>query len=155
MSAHGDGERPAGARGEQTTHAAGDRSDFDSGGDDAVVLELPLHHRHASTVRVVAASLAADIGFSVDEIDDLRLGVDEAVSVVADVDADRSARLHLRFLVSTDAITVFVTRQGVSERVMRDQVDDLAVRILRAVVDRFEVADDGTFVVMKRLATHD
>lgn len=141
--------------GEQTSSAPSEQSvETGTNGDDAVVLELPLHHRHASTVRVVAASLAADIGFSVDEIDDLRLGVDEAVSVVADVDAERSARLHLRFVLSTDSITVFVSRHGVAERVRRDQVDELAVRILRAVVDRFEVDDDGTFVVTKRLATH-
>ena len=67
---------------------------------------LPLHHRHASTVRVVAASLAADIGFSVDEIEDLRLGVDEAVSVMADADGEPGARLHLRFVLSGSTITV-------------------------------------------------
>ena len=52
-----------------------------------VELDLPLAHRHASTVRVVAASLGADAGLTVDEIEDLRLGVNEAVSVLADVDA--------------------------------------------------------------------
>ena len=117
---------------------------------DVVELDLPLHHRHASTVRVVAASLAADLGFSIDEIEDLRLGVDEAVSVVADVDADVSARLHLRFESHPGSITVHVGRVNVPQLIRPDEVDELAVRILHAVVDRFEVRDDGTFVVVKR-----
>lgn len=117
---------------------------------DVVELDLPLHHRHASTVRVVAASLAADLGFSIDEIEDLRLGVDEAVSVVADVEAGTDARLHLRFESVDDTITVHVARLGVEALIRPDEVDELAVRILHAVVDRFEVRTDGTFVVVKR-----
>jgi serine/threonine-protein kinase RsbW len=124
------------------------------GHSDVVVLDLPLHHRHASTVRVVAASLAADLGFSVDEIEDLRLGVDEAVSVMADVEADAEARLHLRFESADSSITVRITRSSVERPITADEVDGLAVRILTAVVDRFEVSD-GSFIVSKRAAgTH-
>jgi serine/threonine-protein kinase RsbW len=121
---------------------------------ETVRLELPLHHRHASTVRVVAASLAADIGFSVDEIEDLRLGVDEAVSVMADADAGPDARLHLRFDLAGNGLTVAVSRSGVSTLITRDDVDELAVRILRAVMDRFDVTDRGEFVVSKHTAPH-
>lgn len=126
--------------------ADGDRH----GPHDLVELDLPLHHRHASTVRVVAASLAADLGFSIDEIEDLRLGVDEAVSVVADVDAGPEARLHLRFESADRTITVHVGRTNVAATITRDAVDELAVRILQAVVDRFDVTEDGTFLVVKR-----
>jgi hypothetical protein len=119
---------------------------------DVVELELPLNHRHASTVRVVAASLAADVGFSVDEIEDLRLGVDEVVSVMADVDAEPGARLHLRFVLSGPTVTVSVTRSGVVATITRSDVDELATRILNAVVDGFDVSDDGAFVVSKRAA---
>jgi len=122
-----------------------------SGPAEIIQLDLPLHHRHASTVRVVAASLAADIGFSVDEIEDLRLGVDEAVSVMADADGDSHARLHLRFELSGHTITIAVTRSGVTAAIDRSDIDQLAVRILTAVVDRFDV-DDGAFVVSKRAA---
>ena len=60
--ARGDGERNV-DRDTSSTSTPG-------GPQDVVRLDLPLHHRHASTVRVVAASLAADLGFSVDEIED-------------------------------------------------------------------------------------
>ena len=121
---------------------------------EVIELELPLHHRHASTVRVVAASLAADAGFTVDEIEDLRLGVNEAVSVLADVDAAYGARLHLKFAMSDASMTVYASRSGIDGVVTIDDVDELAVRILRAVVDDFRV-DGGGFVVVKRAVASD
>ena len=51
-----------------------------------VDIDLPLSPRHASTVRAVAASVGADVGLSVDQIDDLRLGVNEAIAILTDVD---------------------------------------------------------------------
>ena len=142
-----------------STDASGDGKQHDATGEgsagtgaaaDVVQLDLPLNHRHASTVRVVAASLAADLGFSVDEIEDLRLGVDEAVSVMADVDAAGDARLHLTFESDDRTITVRVIRTNVAQQLTTADVDTLAVRILQAVVDRFEVGDDGSFIVTKR-----
>lgn len=144
----------ADARGDGEPHVDHDASTSSTpdGPQDVVRLDLPLHHRHASTVRVVAASLAADLGFSVDEIEDLRLGVDEAVSVMADVDLAPDARLHLTFMSADRTITVVVGRVHDSRPITPGDVDELAVRILKAVVDRFDVGDDGSIVISKRAA---
>jgi anti-sigma regulatory factor (Ser/Thr protein kinase) len=117
-----------------------------------VDLDLPLHPRHAATIRAVTASLAADAGFSVDEIDDLRLGVNEAVSVLTDVDAGPDARLHVRVDPGPGSVTVTSARRGVAEQVVSADLDDLAGRILRAVVDEFGIDDAGAFTVVKRTA---
>jgi serine/threonine-protein kinase RsbW len=122
---------------------------------EVVELDLPLEHRHASTVRVVAASLGADAGLTVDEIEDLRLGVNEAVSVVADVDDAAGARLRVRFEILGHGMTVTVSRSGVEQRLSIDDIDTLAVRILRAVVDEFRVDDQGGFVVVKNALARD
>jgi serine/threonine-protein kinase RsbW len=131
----------------------------DSGGGgrspEVVELDLPLQHRHASTVRVVAASLGADAGLTVDEIEDLRLGVNEAVSVLADVDATAAARLRVRFEINDQAMTVTARRTGVDQSLSIEDIDELAVRILRAVVDDFRVDDDGAFVVVKNALARD
>lgn len=122
---------------------------------EIVELDLPLEHRHASTVRVVAASLGADAGLTVDEIEDLRLGVNEAVSVLADVDATGGARLRVRFEILGHGMTVTARRSGVDEALSIDDIDALAVRILSAVVDEFRVDDDGGFVVVKNALARD
>lgn len=116
-----------------------------------VDLEIPLHTRHASTVRAVAAAVCADLGFSVDAIDDLRLGVNEAVSVLSDVDDVTGARLRVTFEPGDRMVTVRCTRLGVDEVLDEDDIDVLARRILDAVVDEYTI-DGGTFTVVKRLA---
>lgn len=119
---------------------------------DTVTLSLPLHVRHASTARVVAASLAADAGFSVDEIDDLRLGVNEVVSVLSDdASSDPSARLTVEFAVAPGQVTATISRSDGEGAI---ELDELAERILDAVVDRYEFAR-GTFRITKTAVSRD
>ena len=118
---------------------------------DYVELDVPLTSRYASTVRAVAASVGAEVGFSVDDIDDLRLGVNEAVSILSDVDDPRGARLHVRFESVDAAITVRCARLGVDEPVVDADIDVLARRILDAVVDEYSVDESGQITVVKRL----
>ena len=110
-----------------------------------VTLSIPAEPRHAATARVVAASLAADLGFDVDAIDDLRLGVNEAVALVLDTPAtaDRTAThdhngdhrtgtLEITFTIEGTRIGIEISRPGSSADV---EFDELADRILSAVVD--------------------
>lgn len=138
-----------------TTPPSGGPADGDTTADDAVVLWVPADARHAATARVVAASLAADLGFTVDEIDELRLGINEAVAVLADeadgsdeADRERDARLEVEFHASsapTARIDVTVRRVG---DVTTPALDDLADRILGAVVDHHELV--GTAVRLSK-----
>ncbi len=62
---------------------------------DQAELDLPLSARTPSRW-TVAASMASTLGMSVDDIDDLCLGVNEAVPVLTDVDEGQTgARLHV------------------------------------------------------------
>ena len=119
-----------------------------SSAGELITLDLPLTARHASTVRVVAASLAADCGFSIDEIDDLRLGINEAVSIMTDIDASPDARLIVEFEVRDSTIAVAVRRSAVDGLDGAEPIDELARRILGVVVDSFEISD-GSFLLWK------
>lgn len=116
---------------------------------DHVELEVPLSARYASTVRAVAAASAADAGFSVDEIDDLRLGVNEAISILADVDDADAGRLSVRFEIDGEAVHVVASRSGVGGIVSGADLDPIASRILAAVVDHVSI-DDGAIRLVKR-----
>lgn len=118
---------------------------------DLIELDLPLHARHSSKVRALAAAVAADAGFSVDDIDDFRLGVNEAVALLTDVDESPDARMHLTFEVAGDTVRVTATRRGVDAVLEESDIDELGRRILTAVLDVFRV-ESGTFVVEKRAA---
>lgn len=117
-----------------------------------VELDLPLSARYATTVRAVAASMAATISMSIDDIDDLRLGVNEAISVLTDLDdgVSSAARLHVRFEVDADRIRVVASRHGVDDDAPVE-VDVLAERILGAVVDEYSLDDSGVVLLVKRV----
>ena len=95
--------------------------------------------------------MASTISMSIDDIDDLRLGVNEAISVLTDLDdAPSSGRLHVRFEVESDRIRVTVGRSGVDHE-PNVELDVLAERILGAVVDEYSIDAAGAFLLVKQV----
>ena len=104
--------------------------------EDEFEVTVPLRTRYASTVRMIAASLGAEAGFTVDEIDDLRLGLDEVFSLLAEGHAGE--RVRTTFRVDGRQISAALTLEAGSIDV---EPDELAANILRSVVDRFEFTE--------------
>jgi serine/threonine-protein kinase RsbW len=105
--------------------------------DQSVRLNLPASTRFVSSARVVAASMGAEVGLDVDDLDDLRLGVDELVSALVD-GADQAARVNIEYVTGTNSVTV----RGVLEGSARaTEPDELTRRILDAVADHYELGD--------------
>jgi serine/threonine-protein kinase RsbW len=77
-------------------------------GDDVVELRLPADGAYLSVLRTATAGLAARLDFTLDEIEDLRIAVDEACAMLLAI-ATRDAELDCRFAVTDDALTVEVT----------------------------------------------
>jgi len=109
-----------------------------------VRLSVPASPRFLAAARVVAASLGVEAGLSVDDLDDLRLGVNELVSLLVEA-ASAGARVDLEFEVEDVRITVRGRLHGDAEPV---EVDELTRRIVEAVVDHHEV-DGASFSLSK------
>jgi hypothetical protein len=111
---------------------------------DLIEMRIPLDAQFASLLRVTVASVAADRGFTVDEIDDLRLGVSE---VFATLTAARGRdRCVMRLSVEPDGVVVTL---GLEPAGTVPELDVLATTILSSVVDEFRASEDG-FVLVKR-----
>ena len=108
----------------------------DMTGEDQFDVIVPLRTRYASTVRMIAASLGAEAGFTVDEIDDLRLALDEVFSLLAEGHAGE--RVRTTFRLDGRQIIASLTLETGSIDV---EPDELAANILRSVVDRFEFTE--------------
>lgn len=115
---------------------------------DRVELTVPLRSEFAATVRTVAAAIGADIGFSVDEIDDVRLGISEVFAVLVERADDSSSRATVVFASGPDQLEVGITADGWLEPV---ELDELATNILRSVADEFDVGTAGV-TLSKRAA---
>lgn len=107
-------------------------------GAEVVRLWVPCSLEYVRLVRLTAASLANRLGFDLDEIDDLRVAVDELVSTLVDAAAD--GRLEVVFRVRPATIEI----DGRTSSAKLPVLDDLTVQILSAVVDDYEVDADGT-----------
>lgn len=113
--------------------------------DEAIDLVVPLDAAYASTVRIVAAAVGADLEFTVDELDDLRLGVSEVFNLLAD-GSPAGTRCSNRFVVRDGGVEISMSRDVGADTI---ELDGLASTILGSVVDEFEVAN-GSVVLRKR-----
>ena len=105
--------------------------------DDSVDVIVPLDPRYASTLRTMASSLGAEGGFSIDEIDDIKLALTEAFSMLVVRHPGKRARAI--FAVAPSAVSVWLSLE--SGAAIEVEPDELALAILRAVVDSYEIAE--------------
>lgn len=72
---------------------------------DVVEVTVPADVAYVSTLRLTAASLAARCDLTIDDIEDLRLAVDEACALLLPHSTSDSA-LHARFELAAGRLTV-------------------------------------------------
>ncbi len=107
---------------------------------DSVRIAFPGGSRHLRLCRTAAVSLGADLGLDVDELDDLRLAVGEAIAWLRSGVADDD-EIIVGLAVVDDGVEV----EGLAPTSSGDgQIDDLIEAILGATVDHHELtAADG------------
>lgn len=117
------------------------------GAGHAVTLSLPAVPRFLPSARVVAASMGAEGGLTVDEIDDVRLGVNELVSLLVE-GAQPGARITLTMVADDGRVEIDGRLDGDGGSA---ELDELARRILDAVADDYEL--DGSSFRLTKVTT--
>lgn len=111
----------------------------------AVSIEIPAEPRFVALTRVAAASLASDLDPVIDDVEDLRVAVNELVGLL--VEASDGGHVTLEMWSEDRAVHVTARCSGDASRVVPDQ---LTRRILDATVDDYEVGQ-GSFRMHKLL----
>jgi serine/threonine-protein kinase RsbW len=123
------------------------------GRQDEVRLAVPASPEFLRLARVTAAGLASRLGFTFDEVDDLRLAIDELCFGLTGPEG-RLGTLHLRFLIRDNGLEV--EGEGHFEDGNKQaQLSDLSSLILPALVDEHELwpaRPDPGFRMIKRRA---
>jgi serine/threonine-protein kinase RsbW len=129
----------------------GREGELGKGGD--VRLVVPAAPEYLRLVRLTAAGLASRLGFTFDEVEDLRIAVDElCFHLLGDVDgngedpSDGSRTMDLTYSAAADSITI-TGRTGASRAV--PEPSELSEQILDALVDEHEVGSDGDMVTFR------
>lgn len=117
--------------------------DDHGGGDDQVRLSLPARPEYVRLARITASGLASRLGFSWDEIEDLRLAVDELChALLSPLPSDGVMRL--RYAMAPDALEVFARLdRGPAGSPSLPLVGELSDQILSALVDEHRLVEHG------------
>jgi serine/threonine-protein kinase RsbW len=102
-----------------------------------IVLQIPAIASSLRVVRMVAATIVADGGFDVDEVDDVRMAVDELCAAV--IETRPTTPLRVSFRLHTHVLEVEVDADGAPADVSAP-IDDLREAVLGAVTDHYRVA---------------
>jgi hypothetical protein len=116
--------------------------------ENLVEVRVPAAARAAATLRLLAASLAADAGFSFDDIDDIRLALNELFTSCASVDAP-GERIIVVMGVTSDRFTAELSLESGRPAA---PLDELAVRIVASVTDSFTESADRLGFAKQRSA---
>jgi serine/threonine-protein kinase RsbW len=121
--------------------------------DRVVTMQVPADRDFVSTLRLTAASLAAHCDLTVDDIEDLRLAVDEAVALLLPI-APAESTLQARFELAPNCLVV-ATSVPSADGAGPDR-GGLAWAVLSALASGVEVSNSQgvvTIVVSKRRGT--
>jgi serine/threonine-protein kinase RsbW len=120
-------------------------------GDDVVELRLPADGAYLSVLRTATAGLAARLDFTLDEIEDLRIAVDEACALLLP-DAVRHAELTCVFSLAAEALSVTVSVPSRTGRMPRRNT--FAWTVLTALAGEVDSSVDAAGTVSVTLLKH-
>ena len=122
---------------------------------DIVSVRLPASAAYLAVLRTTTASLAARLDFTIDEIEDLRIAVDEASCLLL-AGADPESDLVCEFELKADALRIAVsaiTSNGVA--LERDSFAWTVLTALAGVVDAWTDSDGRQTIALVKRRSHE
>jgi hypothetical protein len=117
-----------------------------------VRLAVPASPEFLRLARLTAAGVASRMGFTYDEVEDLRIAIDELCLTVVGATA-RAGSLELRYTFDAEGLVVEGAGRFDDAPVTAPELSPLSRQILSAVVDEHDVAASErgpTFRLLKR-----
>lgn len=118
---------------------------------DTVSIRIPASPEYIQIVRLIASGLATRLGFTLDDIEDLKIAVDEMCAYLTGTQG-RDGELQIRFSVGDDRIEIDGSGHFTPGVKVRTQLTEFSQRILDTVVDQASLEQtDGhpTFTLTK------
>jgi len=120
-------------------------------GAETVRLIVPASLEYVRIVRLTASGIASRLGFDVDEIENLRVAIDELASMV--VERSAPGELELSFTTVDNQLAI-EGRAPAGSGSVGTEIEELTAQILNAVIDKYELRNgDGSigFWCVRRL----
>ena len=111
---------------------------------DTIKLNIPASPAYLQVVRLIAAGLATRLRFTIDEIEDLKIAVDELSAYLTGAQG-REGSLEISFSVHDDKLEIAGAGKFAPGQKVRTDLTELSRMILHTVVDSASLEQaDGT-----------
>lgn len=125
---------------------------------DVIKLKIPAKGEYLSLIRLTASSVAAKMGFNIDDIDDVKVSVGEAcTSILESMNPGEESEFKIEYTISDDKLKIKVKSKAKSETgklVQRDEElsevsglleDGLGIMIIESLMDEVNISrtDEG------------
>jgi len=132
---------------------------------DSIKLTLPTKPEYVSLARLTIASVANNMGFSIGDVEDLKVAVSEACTNALNHSQNPDTTYDLTYLVENQKLVFTVTDRGVGFEPEAVSMPDLngkqlggfGLFIIKSLMDRVEITSErgsGTSITMiKNLST--
>ncbi len=120
--------------------------------EEQIRLSIPADPQYVRIARLVAASVADRIGFDYDQVEDLRIAVDELSQVILE-DAPAVGAITITCSAVDDTLTITGVADWPTTNGSSAKISALSARILDTVVDEYQCDVSGgrrAFRLLKR-----
>lgn len=120
-----------------------------------VRLQVPASPEFLRVARMMAAGVASRLGFTLEEVDDLRIAIDELCFCLVGR-AGRPGTVSVRYLMGSDGLMVEGVGHFGDRANEEPRLSPMSAQILKAVTDECQVEGGGdgpTFRLVKRRRT--
>jgi anti-sigma regulatory factor (Ser/Thr protein kinase) len=123
-----------------------------------ITVLIPAQSRFVALARVTAASLAAELDFTLDEIADFRVGADELTSLLMEWAEDHGVdTLEIRYRLTEDTVEMEAAAQPLDDDSGAadgpQALDEITRQILAAVVDTYEIRAGCGWILKRRASS--
>ena len=118
---------------------------------DCIQLSLPLNAAYVSAARLTASSIANRMGFSTDEIEDIKAAVSEACTfVIKKAPAEPAGNFTIQFHMSSAQMEIHIQTYGS----LHQEPDEMSLIMIKALMDQLTMQTENDETVLFMIKSH-
>ena len=118
---------------------------------DCIQLSLPLNAAYVSAARLTASSVANRMGFSTDEIEDIKAAVSEACTfIIKKAPSEAAGNFVIQFHMNSSQMSIHIQTTGT----LRQEPDEMSLIMIKALMDELSITAENEETVMYMIKNH-
>jgi len=120
---------------------------------EKIHLSLPVNAAYVSAARLTVSSVANRMGFSIDEIEDIKTAVSEACTfIIKKAHSDSRNEFRISLLLEADTMEICICSQYDKDLELTE--DDMCLTLIRGLVESFEIRKEDSELIITLYKKH-